>query len=151
MKTCCLCKIEKPESEFNKRSKSRDGLDFRCRECSRKTQRERASKMKSRKEYYSEWSKKFFEKKAEFINSRKKECAKCGDKRVYLLDFHHIDPKQKKFTIASKTSGSMDDIDKEIQKCVCLCRNCHAEFHHFYGMSPESPTEAINEFLSNKL
>ena len=151
MKTCCLCKIEKPESEFNKRSKSKDGLDFRCRECSRKTQRERASKMKSRKEYYSEWSKKFFEKKDEIINSRKKECAKCGDKRVYLLDFHHIDPKQKKFTIASKTSGSMDDIEKEIQKCVCLCRNCHAEFHHFYGMSPEYPIEAINEFLSNKI
>ena len=70
---------------------------------------------------------------------------------IPILDFHHIDPKQKKFTIASKTSGSMDDIEKEIQKCVCLCRNCHAEFHHFYGMSPESPIEAINEFLSNKL
>ena len=85
------------------------------------------------------------------LRKRKKECAKCGDKRVYLLDFHHIDPKQKKFTIASKTSGSMDDIEKEIQKCVCLCRNCHAEFHHFYGMSPEYPIEAINEFLSNKI
>ena len=150
MKICCNCKIEKPETEFNKRSRSKDGLEFRCKECSRKSQRERARKRKKSKEYIEKRREKdrdFFNHRKEIVNNLKTPCAKCGDKRIYLIDFHHVDPKEKSFDI-SKSTYSMDNIRKEIEKCVCLCRNCHAEFHYTYGKNPENPIEAIREYLS---
>lgn len=35
MKTCTKCKTEKPVSEFSNRTKSRDGLEYRCKACSK--------------------------------------------------------------------------------------------------------------------
>ena len=61
------------------------------------------------------------------------KCAKCGESRGYVLDFHHIDPTQKENTIARMTSNksNLNDIQKEVDKCIVLCANCHREFHHF--------------------
>ena len=36
MKSCTLCKIEKPFEDFHKRSASDDGRDYRCKECRKK-------------------------------------------------------------------------------------------------------------------
>ena len=47
-----------------------------------------------------------------------------------MLDFHHIDPKQKEFNIGDFKKKSKISILKEIEKCVPLCSNCHREFHH---------------------
>jgi predicted HNH restriction endonuclease len=47
-----------------------------------------------------------------------------------VLDFHHIDKETKEFTIGAIKKGSKEKILKEIDKCVCLCANCHREFHH---------------------
>ena len=33
-------------------------------------------------------------------------CAKCGDKRSYVLDFHHKDPSVKDSTISRMTSNN---------------------------------------------
>ena len=59
-------------------------------------------------------------------------CLKCGDRREYVLDFHHIDPSKKEGTIARWTSNKnkQEDIKSEINKCVVLCSNCHREFHY---------------------
>ena len=38
-------------------------------------------------------------------------------------------------------------IVKEITKCVCLCKNCHAEFHYIYGVAPLNPKENLEEYL----
>ena len=35
MKTCPKCKVEKDEAEFSKQTKSKDGLDYRCKLCVR--------------------------------------------------------------------------------------------------------------------
>lgn len=40
MKRCCRCGELKPESEFNKRTRSSDGLEYSCRECTKEYQRE---------------------------------------------------------------------------------------------------------------
>lgn len=63
---------------------------------------------------------------------KQKECVKCGDKRYYVLDFHHLDPtiKYKSVTDLQFNAYSIKTIDKEIEKCVLLCRNCHSEFHY---------------------
>ncbi len=57
------------------------------------------------------------------------KCQKCGyNKCVGALDFHHLDPREKDFTI-SGNSGKWENLKKELDKCVLLCKNCHVELH----------------------
>jgi|GEM_PF-1188099 len=56
-------------------------------------------------------------------------CQRCGyDRCIQALQFHHLDPNQKDFTISGKTMA-WERIRDEIDKCVLLCANCHAELH----------------------
>ena len=84
-----------------------------------------------------------------FINSLKGSCVKCGDSRFYVIEFHHIDPTTKSFTISDgqKAHKSKEDVLNEVKKCVCLCRNCHKEFHYFYGVKSEHPVEDLEKYL----
>ena len=60
------------------------------------------------------------------------KCIKCGyNKCIAALEFHHIDPSKKDFTISNCDLKLLDAI-KESKKCVLLCSNCHKELH--YGM-----------------
>lgn len=46
------------------------------------------------------------------------------------IDFHHRDPKTKSFTIGGgSVNYSFKSIMKEIDKCVSVCKNCHALYH----------------------
>lgn len=56
-------------------------------------------------------------------------CKVCGYKKYAgALDFHHINPKTKSFTISVKgLSYSWDSVLEEARKCVLLCKNCHTE------------------------
>lgn len=56
-------------------------------------------------------------------------CKKCGYNRCSsALAFHHIDPKEKEFNF-SDGSLSFSKYVKELDKCILLCANCHAEEH----------------------
>lgn len=58
------------------------------------------------------------------------KCVICGyDKCQQALEVHHIDPKEKDFTIAANTNRAYEQISNEIKKCVLLCANCHREVH----------------------
>lgn len=47
-----------------------------------------------------------------------------------LWKFHHLDPNQKDFGIGSKGyTRSFDKVKKELDKCICVCANCHREIH----------------------
>lgn len=55
---------------------------------------------------------------------------KCGyDKCINALEFHHEDPKIKKFAISSYKYLSWDKIKEELDKCVLICSNCYRELH----------------------
>lgn len=55
------------------------------------------------------------------------KCMKCGyNKSVKALQFHHIDPTEKSFSISNGTK-SLERLRKEASKCQLLCANCHAE------------------------
>lgn len=59
------------------------------------------------------------------------KCSECGyDKNYASLDFHHIDPSQKDFSISSNSYFPWDTIKTELDKCILLCRNCHGEIHN---------------------
>ncbi len=58
-------------------------------------------------------------------------CINCGyDKCPAAMVFHHLDPEKKDFAIAGNgISRSFEKIKLELDKCVLLCANCHAETH----------------------
>lgn len=112
--------------------------------------------LQKRKETYyrnkDKWHQNEREKRRIFNEKWKKPCEKCGETRLYLIQFHHIDPSQKSFCIgASATSKSENVLTEEISKCVCLCSNCHDEFHYFYGQKPSNPAKSLSEYLGKMI
>lgn len=56
-------------------------------------------------------------------------CAACGyDKCTSALEFDHLDPKQKDYTISSSRNDMLRAL-KEAAKCILLCCRCHRERH----------------------
>lgn len=56
-------------------------------------------------------------------------CEHCDYRDPIVLQFHHINPKDKSFTI-SKISRTLIDILRETEKCMVLCANCHIKEEH---------------------
>jgi hypothetical protein len=66
--------------------------------------------------------------KAALVSDSGGRCALCGyDRCLAALHFHHMDPVTKRMEISRATSLSLERIHEEVQKCVLLCSNCHAE------------------------
>lgn len=71
-------------------------------------------------------------------NSKKKaveykggKCERCGySKCIDALEFHHIDPTQKDKNFGNLKLRKWEDQIKELDKCICLCSNCHREVHY---------------------
>lgn len=71
--------------------------------------------------------------KLQIINKGGK-CERCGyNKCEGALQFHHLNPNEKAFALSniniSKTVD-MNKLLKEVDKCILLCANCHAEEHY---------------------
>ena len=73
------------------------------------------------------WKKK---KKLKLIEYKGGKCQRCGyNKCEEALEFHHLDPTQKDFTISSH-SYSFEKMKRETDKCILVCSNCHREIHY---------------------
>src|SRR5574343_68090 len=59
------------------------------------------------------------------------KCVRCDyDRYIGALEFHHLDPEGKDFTIAHLRAYSFSDkVKKELDKCILVCANCHREIH----------------------
>ena len=56
------------------------------------------------------------------------KCQCCGySKYNGALELHHINPKEKEFSISTKTYIAWERLENELKKCVLLCANCHRE------------------------
>ena len=114
-KICSKCNRELPITHYHKNgfdSKGQQKYRGYCKDCASNLEKAR------------------YQKKKAFIDEQKRCCAKCGETRVYVLDFHHKDRDEKDFTIGRLKKGSLDLIQNEIDKCAVLCANCHREFHY---------------------
>lgn len=61
-----------------------------------------------------------------------KSCAReCGENHPATLDFHHRDPREKRFTITEGVAlgYSVKSMNAEIAKCDLVCSNCHRKEH----------------------
>lgn len=132
-KICSKCGKELPIDQFYWKDKKAGRRRSECRNC------------------HNNYVKiKYKERKDNLINLKGEQgCAKCGEKRGYLLDYHHLDPSQKEYTISRLTAGqcSAEKLEKELSKCIILCANCHREFH-FFENNRENFT--IEEYLASK-
>ena len=76
------------------------------------------------KKYYITWHKKSI---ALMRRLKINGCAICGyNKCDGSLDFHHSNPKDKKYNINLYRITNKDLVD-ELNKCILLCKNCHGE------------------------
>jgi len=56
------------------------------------------------------------------------ECILCGYNRcLRAMHFHHLNSHEKEFDLSQMLYW--DEIEKELEKCVLLCSNCHMEVH----------------------
>lgn len=147
-KICTKCKIEKNLDMFSyNRGKPRP----RCKECRvKESQKYYQKNSKDIKIYHRKRLQKLYKNETTRIrlneisaNSRKKKiqkyrefmktqkCNKCGFNDYRALQWHHKDSSTKSFTIASQAGHtSWDKLMSEINKCECLCANCHFILHH---------------------
>lgn len=110
-KICTKCQKEKELEEFYKKEK---GLYHTyCKICLNEETILRQQKLK-----------------IQAVEYKGGKCEKCGyNNYIGALQFHHINPKEKDFNI-SRTNKSFDNIKTELDKCMLLCANCHAEEHN---------------------
>jgi hypothetical protein len=71
-------------------------------------------------------------KKIRAINLLGGQCDSCKTKDIFVLQFHHINTKNKKDTISNLIHKNLpwNTIKQEVLKCKLLCENCHTKLHH---------------------
>jgi hypothetical protein len=109
---CGICKKEKPNSEFYIHPQA-NCLRGECKECSKQDRKKRLDAFK-----------------AECVIYKGGKCQVCGyDKYFGSMDFHHIEPEEKTFSISSMRFGYKltNEVRKELNKCVLVCCRCHRE------------------------
>lgn len=131
-KICTGCKKEKVIEEFSWKIKKKNVRHAKCIECKReidkayyKSSNKRKNKIRKRAIYSYEFLKLYVQRLKKFGC-----CKKCGDKRWYVLDFHHLHDKEDGINYMLR-KGSINKIKNEIRKCILLCSNCHRELHHY--------------------
>lgn len=136
------------------REKHREEIRQRNRDFYNRTKDEPkyiAARKANYEKHKDKWHKQDRDKRVAFNQKWKRPCEKCGENRLYLIQFHHIDPSTKLFCIgASAASRTDESLEAEVKKCVCLCSNCHDEFHFLYGRNPKDPVESLKEYLGEK-
>jgi hypothetical protein len=61
------------------------------------------------------------------------------------LQFHHVDPSTKAFTVRDGDTRSLARMRDEASKCVLLCANCHAEVEAGLARLPLAADRAATE------
>ena len=125
-KICKKCGIEKPIERYGswvRKDRGTVAVKATCKDCA-------AEYGRSRKQANVANSKAYRERKRAKIQAQKTPCIVCGfDKHPEAIDFHHINQSNKSFAVAEMMGKSWNLIQAEIDKCVCLCANCH-RLHH---------------------
>lgn len=151
MKICPSCLENLENCNFYKDSTRKDSMRTYCKNCTK------TKFSDSRKKYYlknkekftkksKEWAEKNRDKSRKYkkkykdkkiieiknlINSYKKECLICKEQDIRCLELHHMNKEDKKFLVSNMKYSitNIPIIIKEINKCVCLCSNCHRKEH----------------------
>ncbi len=102
----------------------------------KKWKEENADKMREyRRDYYYRNKESHYQrnektelKLRDYMKSQKNPCLVCGENETSCIDFHHLRDKDMDVSKMVKY-GSLKKLKEEIEKCVCLCANCHRKLH----------------------
>lgn len=132
VKKCHICKQDKEVSMFYKDKTRKDGYSSRCKECDKAICRN-----KNHKNYRSNYQKRYLQSKLKIFKllKNKLKCCLCPESNSECLDFHHIDSNKHEYLKRNKsiykfiTKFSPKNIIEELNKCICICANCHRKIH----------------------
>ncbi len=122
---CNLCGESKSAEFFCKKSRTKDGLSLRCRDCSSLVLKQHFQK---NKDLYNKRNSRSRAKFREFVlGFKNKPCTDC--KKVFrrcVMDFDHRPGEEKLYEISKMyTLLSKTKFLNEIAKCDLVCANCH--------------------------
>jgi hypothetical protein len=117
---CSKCQHERLETDFYKRPDRPSGRMTYCKRCYNMYCRDR-------------WVK----KKLDAIAYKGGRCVKCQliatNSNYVVFDFHHSDPTTKVVEWDKLRLRDWKNIKTELDKCVCVCSNCHRLLHYESG------------------
>ena len=83
-----------------------------------------------RRVHHDELKAKRRQRKRDAIDYKGGKCERCGYCRcIAALQFHHRNPHEKEFQIATMFTWAWVRVMQELDKCDLVCANCHAEEH----------------------
>ena len=131
-KICTKCKQELPITEFRWKNKAENRKHSQCKTCQKAQEKIHYRESKERQINVRDTADQQKQTNLSIIALFKGQgCCKCGETRIYVLDCHHIKDSGKIDTINHMAkSASPETLRAELNKCVCLCANCHREFHY---------------------
>lgn len=131
-KRCPKCGDEKELDQFHKVKRSKDGHASYCKPCAvavaKKAYRDNKDDLLPRMTVYYRNKRKLFRG---VIDRIKKQygCCFCGENEPCCLDFHHIGDDKDKNVSYLTAIRKLDRVISEINKCICVCANCHRKIH----------------------
>ena len=129
LKRCVTCGEAKGEEEFNYRHKSLGRRWNTCRECQSKQRRDWYERNKAKHvETVNTNRKRLIQQSQQFIWNYLSEhpCVDCGETNPVVLEFDHVQgEKWKAVGDLARQGYGIKSIQKEIEKCVVRCANCH--------------------------
>lgn len=85
---------------------------------------------KNKEDLYKYQIQRWINRKIKAIEYKGGNCSVCGyDKYYGALEFHHTNPKEKELDWNKLRLTSWENIERELDKCILLCANCHREAH----------------------
>ena len=129
LKTCCRCHKAQPIENFTPDKRASDKLMSSCKTCTNISARKahannRAKRNKRSRELGIQYRQRVS------VLKIKQGCYFCGfNTHSSALEFHHLDPATKDYNIGNIARGSWEKIEKEIEKTIVVCSNCHRMLH----------------------
>lgn len=124
MKYCNKCKTLKNDNEFHSRNKALGTFSSNCKICRKLIHKQH---YQANRNNYKEKSLETKNRNREFIIEYLKlhPCIDCGEKDPIVLEFDHLSNKSKLISKMVNDGNCIKSIQKEIDKCVVRCANCH--------------------------
>ena len=83
----------------------------------------------------------------EYLRSLNLKCEYCGIDDYDVFEFHHVDSNEKDEILGNLVHYSECRFKQELDKCICLCANCHQKLHRVQDLK----TRKINSEISGRV